>query len=230
MARQPSSRRPQSRSQQLRSYAVRTLRVAILAVLVVGAISLTVGTGIAPIDDAVDDTATGIGDFLTDLGASPDGSAAGDSSAINATTERERLELAIHERVNEARQERGLDPLAFDTDLREVARYHAEDMANRSYFSHTSPEGDTLEDRYERFGYDCRVPTDGMSYKTGGENLFTVSSADSLSNEKLADRAVQGWLDSPAHRENLLDQDWRQEGIGVAWTDDGTLYVTQNFC
>jgi uncharacterized protein YkwD len=87
-----------------------------------------------------------------------------------------------------------------------------------------------MEDRYERFGYDCRVPTDGMQYKTGGENLFTISSAASLSTEELADRAVQGWLDSPAHRENLLDPDWRQEGIGAAWTDDGSLYVTQNFC
>jgi uncharacterized protein YkwD len=48
--------------------------------------------------------------------------------------------------------------------------------------------------------------------------------------EAVADWAIQGWLDSPAHRRNLLDPDWRQEGIGVARAENGRLYVTQNFC
>lgn len=230
MARQPSSRRPRSRRRRLRSYAVRTLRVAILAAVLVGAVSLTVGTGIAPVDGAVDDISTGLGEFADDLVASPDGAQASEDQPVSATTERARLELAIHERVNEVRQERGLSTLAFDTELRSVARYHSEDMAEREYFSHTSPEGDTLQDRYERFGYDCRVPAGEFEYKTGGENLFTYRSSMEPSIEALANRTVAGWLDSPGHRRNLLDEDWRQEGIGVARADDGTIYVTQNFC
>lgn len=230
MTRQPSSRRPRSRSRRLRSYAVRTLRVAILAAVLVGAVSLTVGTGIAPVDGAVDDVSTGLGEIANDLLASPAGTQAGEESSVNATSERARLELAIHERVNEVRQERGLSELAFDTELREVARYHSEDMAEREYFSHTSPEGHTLQDRYERFGYDCRVPAGEFEYKTGGENLFMYRSSMEPSIETLANRSVAGWLDSPGHRRNLLDEDWRQEGIGVARADDGSVYVTQNFC
>lgn len=227
MARQPS-RRSRSATGRLRSAVARTLRIALVAVVLLTAISLTVGTGIAPIDGAVDDAYAGLQDVVSGDSGSP--TAGADDGTINATTDRARLELAIHERVNEARTERGLDALSFDVDLREIARNHSADMAERDYFSHTSPEGEGLQDRYDRFGYDCRVPAGAFRYKGGGENLFTIGSAASLSNEALADRAVEGWLNSPAHRENLLDGDWRREGVGVATASDGAIYVTQNFC
>lgn len=224
MDRQPSS----SVTGRLRSSAVRILRFVLVAVVLLTAISLTVGTGIAPVDNTVDDAYSGLSDYVNGLSGSSGGT--GGNGTLNATTDRERLELAIHERVNEARVERGLDPLAFDTDLREIARFHSEDMAERGYFNHTSPDGDTLEDRYDQFGYDCRVPAGTFQYKSGGENLFKYQSSASISDEELADQVVEGWLNSPAHRRNLLDEDWRREGIGVATASDGTIYVTQNFC
>lgn len=233
MDRSPPGRRPRSRSRRLKHYVGLVLRLSLFAVILVAAISLTVGTGVAPVDGAVDDAAAGVGEFLGDAFPAPpdDGAPAAETQeSVNASTERARLELAVHERVNEVRRERGLEPLAFDTDLRAVARYHSEDMAEQGYFSHTGRNGSSFEDRYERFDYRCRVPTDGFSYKTGGENLFTMQSPVELAPEDVADRAVQGWLDSPGHRRNLLDPDWRREGIGVARADDGRLYVTQNFC
>lgn len=233
MDRSPPRRRRRSRTRRLKTYVALALRLSLFAVVLVAAISLTVGTGVAPVDQAVDDASAGVGDFLEGiLPAAPDDGApaAGGQETVNASTERARLELAVHERVNEVRREHGLEPLAFDTDLRAIARSHSEDMAEHGYFSHTGRNGSTLEDRYERFDYRCRVPTDGLRYKTGGENLFTMQSPVALSPEEIADRAVQGWLDSPAHRRNLLDLDWRREGIGVARAQDGRLYVTQNFC
>ncbi|WP_254546252.1 CAP domain-containing protein [Halomarina pelagica] len=143
------------------------------------------------------------------------------------------LERRVHDEANAARTARDLGALAFDVDLRRIARYHSADMAEREYFAHTSPDGETVADRYDRFDYECRVPTDAFEYATAGENLFYVRfSAATLDEAEIARRAVEGWLDSPPHRRNLLAEFWRREGIGVA-VDGGlpaTVYVTQNFC
>jgi uncharacterized protein YkwD len=40
---------------------------------------------------------------------------------------------------------------------------------------------------------------------------------------------VEGWLESPGHRENLLDAAVRETGVGIAVDDDGALYFTQLF-
>lgn len=233
MDRSPSSRRPRSRSQRLKASIILVFRLCLVAAVLVAATSLTVGTGVGPVDRAVDHAAVGVGQFLQDvLPATPgqDGPPTDGRDAIDATTDRARLEIAIHDRVNEVRRDNGLESVVFDADLRAVARYHSENMAAHGYFSHTGRNGSTLADRYERFEYRCRVPTDGLRYKTGGENLFTMQSSVELQPEDVADRAVQGWLDSPAHRRNLLDPDWRREAIGVARAADDRLYVTQNFC
>jgi len=50
---------------------------------------------------------------------------------------------------------------------------------------------------------------------------------------RIAKLLVQQWMDSPEHRENLLDTQWKNEGIGVVTVDKESqtkLYVTQNFC
>ncbi|MFC7156285.1 CAP domain-containing protein [Halomarina halobia] len=143
------------------------------------------------------------------------------------------LERRVHDEVNDARGARDLGTLDFDTALRRIARYHSADMAKREYFAHESPEGETVEDRYDRFGYDCRAPTGAFEYATGGENLFYVGFApSSLDEDAIARRAVEGWLESPGHRRNLLAEFWRREGIGVAVAEGVpvTVYVTQNFC
>ncbi|EMA53433.1 MULTISPECIES: CAP domain-containing protein [Halococcus] len=162
-----------------------------------------------------------------------------DASELNGT----RVEYLVHQEVNEERVEHNRSKLTFDTELRPVARYHSADMANRSYFAHVGPEGETLGDRYAKFNYQCRVPTSGFKYATGGENiLYTYYDApvrmdDRSVNydtpEALAQGIVNGWMNSTSHRENLLKPYWRQEAIGVyvQQTDGRTrVYATQNFC
>lgn len=128
------------------------------------------------------------------------------------------VEQAIHQEVNSVREERSLDPLAYSDSLGAVADYHSEDMADRDYFSHTSPDGETMTDRLDRFGLECRA---------AGENILYTSATDG-SPEEVASRSVDQWMDSPGHRENILG-DWTEEGIGAAITADGVLYLTQNF-
>lgn len=159
-------------------------------------------------------------------------------SGIETATERDGLnasaiERAIHREINEVRAERNLSLLSWDASLAEIARYHSRDMIERGYFAHTGPDGETMGDRYEQFGYECRVPKGDGSYATGGENIAYVYASQYDDADAVAARIVDLWMDSRGHRENILREYWENEGIGVRLgTVDGErrVYVTQNFC
>ena len=153
-----------------------------------------------------------------------------------ASLNRTEIEYAVHERVNDRRTDHEVGTVGFDDDLREVARYHSRDMAEEGYFAHESPDGKTLGDRYRQFDYDCRVPTDDGRYATGGENLYMIEfPTGAYDEEEIAEEAVEGWMNSEGHRENMLADHWENQGIGVVVIeiedeDAVAVYVTQNFC
>ncbi|WP_267639490.1 CAP domain-containing protein [Haloarchaeobius amylolyticus] len=155
---------------------------------------------------------------------------AGEEAAIDASE----LERLVHQEINERRTQHGLSTLDRDAGLREIARYHSRDMARNDYFAHTAPDGETMGDRYDRFGYDCRVDRGDGYYATGAENIYAFRFGGSGPSEAaLAERVVDGWMNSEGHRRNVLRDYWENEGIGVAVVErDGvtTVYVTQNFC
>jgi len=158
----------------------------------------------------------------------------------NDGLDEEEVERLIHEEINDYRADQGVGELAYDDGLAEIARYHSSNMAEDENIYHTSPDGQTVDDRYERFGYDCRVPVGDNQYRTSGENVAKTWYEEDLTNgdyygspEELAEGVVEQWINSPDHRENLVDDAWRKEGIGVTVTEeDGNtaVYVTQNFC
>lgn len=166
------------------------------------------------------------------------------SGAASTEFAQSNVEQLVHEEINNVRRERGLTPLSFDEDLRKIARYHSEDMATSGYFAHTAPNGETVEDRYQQFGYQCQVRTGGNQYATDGENIAKTyyqatialdngSTAYYDSPEALADGVVRQWMNSEGHRKNLLKPYWENEGIGVKIAEeDGetAVYITQNFC
>lgn len=121
------------------------------------------------------------------------------------------IELTNQERVNA-----GLAPLRWDNSLGAAARGHAEDMAARWYFSHYSPEGSSPYDRAWAAGY--------PGFEWGmfvGENL--ARGYDS------PEAAVQGWMASEGHRNNILLPTYAETGIGVAARPDGRLVWVQEF-
>jgi len=162
----------------------------------------------------------------------------GDGQAEIESLNTTELEHELHRLVNEERAERGLQTLAYNPELRQVARYHSEDMAENSYFRHTAPDGETLEQRYEQFNIDCPGQhIAGENIGTGYANAKVAYEGETLeigTNEtRIAKLLVQQWMDSPAHRENIVGSQWVSEGIGVATVDKNgrtKLYVTQNFC
>ncbi|MFB6203318.1 MAG: CAP domain-containing protein [Candidatus Nanohaloarchaea archaeon] len=142
-----------------------------------------------------------------------------------------RIEMEIHEKINDRRTARGLEPLEYDVELAQIAGNYSREMAEKGFFSHTSPSGEDFLDRYREAGYRCRVRISERRYAKGGENLYSLHT-DSFHNwteERIASMAVKGWMNSEGHRENLLRPYWENEGIGVYIRGDH-FFATQNFC
>jgi len=152
------------------------------------------------------------------------------------------LERLIHDGINAQRRNNGLSDINFDDRLSVIARAHSQDMADRGYFEHDTPEGCDFFCRYENAGYNCAI-TIGNTIYQGGENIFqnnlynTINyingmpvSYDWNTQEDLASSTVNGWMNSPGHRQNILTSYWRNEGMGVAISSDDKVYVTQDFC
>jgi uncharacterized protein YkwD len=102
-------------------------------------------------------------------------------------------------RANAERAAAGLPPLALDARLNAAAQRHAEDMLQRSYYSHFSPDGAAPADRVRRSGYNARLVAENIA-----RGPFTV------------DEVMTNWLASEEHRRNLLHPGFTDLGVGVA--------------
>ena len=78
--------------------------------------------------------------------------------------------------------------LRWDGNLHAAASGHSQDMARRNYFDHRSPEGRTVSERVRARHY---------KWKSVGENL--------AGGDRNVAGAVQGWIDSPSHCENMMN-------------------------
>ncbi|MFO7872337.1 MAG: CAP domain-containing protein [Candidatus Undinarchaeales archaeon] len=154
------------------------------------------------------------------------------------------LEFQIHELVNEERIENELDPLEYDEKLAEIARNHSEEMASTHIFSHKNIMGEGPTERGLKANYPCRRDF-GDYYTEGlvenihknwlcdlwqGTNYEPTTCASWKTQEEIAYEAVEGWMNSEGHRENILSTKVFKEGIGVAISQNGAVYTTQNFC
>lgn len=128
------------------------------------------------------------------------------------------LERSIHDLVNRERTNQNYDPLRYNEPLAYIARAHSRDMAIKGYFAHTEPDGDTLSDRLEKYGYNG---------KHTAENIVKPSANPDTSIKVIAGRAVHTWMTSQGHRENILVPSFKVEGIGAYVTSKGSVYVTQ---
>ena len=124
-----------------------------------------------------------------------------------------RMEGLLAREVNAFRREQRLIPLQRRPELDRVARAHSEDMAQRLYLSHHSPEGDGWVQRLEKAGV--------TGFAMAGENVGRTNKA--RPNHEI----LSGWLHSPVHRDNLVARPFNATGIGIARMTDGSLVYTQ---
>jgi uncharacterized protein YkwD len=107
--------------------------------------------------------------------------------------------------LNGERADHGLAPLAVNDKLGAAASAFAQDLVAGSYFSHTGRDGSDVLDRIERAGY---IKAD-RGWRIG-ENLAWGTGALATPGS-----IMQAWMNSPGHRENILNPAYREIGIGV---------------
>lgn len=151
------------------------------------------------------------------------------------------LAQRIHTLVNAERAKHGLATLAWNKELASIAANHSRDMAQRNYLSHDTPEGHDFEYRYRRGGFTCAIPV-GKFIHAGAENIAltrlyntsrrvnNVITYDWNTPQQIAQKTVDGWMQSPGHRKNILTPHWKSQGIGVEIAPENKIYVTQNLC
>lgn len=143
------------------------------------------------------------------------------------------LEQKVHRGINAARSRNGGSTLKWVDKLGEVARAHSEDMVERGYYGHDSPEGLGPTDRGARAGYDCRKATHYGIAENITMVLVVYKDLDHMGLDHMVNEVVQSWLDSHGHRTNLLDGRFDRTGIGASFgLSEGfrAVYVTQVFC
>ncbi len=119
------------------------------------------------------------------------------------------IEKAVLDLTNAERQKAGLKPLQMDDKLMASARQKSADMASKNYFSHTSPTYGSPFDQ---------MKANGITYKAAAENIAM--------GQRSAQEVVQGWMNSPGHRQNILTPGFTHIGIGY---DANGNYWTQQF-
>lgn len=122
------------------------------------------------------------------------------------------VEDQVFHQINEQRQSHGLAPLQLNRQLSLVARSHSQQMANRNFYNHIDHQGHNHRDRVE---------ASGLRAYLIGENLMKCICASDP-----AGLLVQSWMDSHAHRKNILLTEMKETGVGI-WRRGETYYVTQ---
>lgn len=125
------------------------------------------------------------------------------------------LPAVVVDLTNETRSDVSLGSLSRSTTLDRAAELKAQHMARNSYFAHYAPDGTSPWFWFDEAGY---------NYIHAGENL-AVHFTDS-------DEVVDAWMNSPSHRDNILNGNYTEIGVGTAkGTYQGyeTVFVVQLF-
>jgi len=132
------------------------------------------------------------------------------SGARVATSAQAAAEAQVLALVNDERAKAGCQPVAANSALRDLATAFSDDMAARGFFDHTDPSGNDPWDRAKAAG------VSGL----GGENIAM--------GQATAESVMEAWMNSPGHRANILNCDFKTLGVGVHLGSGGPWW-TQDF-
>lgn len=117
----------------------------------------------------------------------------------------------VVELTNIERAKEGLKPLTLNSQLVDAAQDHSSDMAQDDFFSHTGADGSDVGSRVQDSGY---------QYSAAGENI--------AAGQTTAEEVVEGWMNSPGHRANILNPNFTEIGIGYEYLENDTGSVNYN--
>lgn len=107
------------------------------------------------------------------------------------------LETQVLNLVNNERAKAGLQPLTMYDKLVNLAEMKAQDMAQKNYFSHTSPTYGTPFEMLQKYG---------VTYRAAGENI--------AAGQTTAEQVMNDWMNSSGHRANILNASFTEIGVG----------------
>src|SRR5579863_6102875 len=135
---------------------------------------------------------------------------AGISGSVRAQVPRGSAEQILFEAANRDREARRLRPLRWDNSLASGARQHAQRMAQQNTLSHQLPGEEDFKARALRAG---------ARFTSLAENIAEGPNAPGIHTQ---------WMNSPPHRENLLDPKLDSIGIAVA-EHGGEMFAVEDF-
>lgn len=112
--------------------------------------------------------------------------------------------------VNKEREKVGLTPLSMEKNITTAAQVRAKEI--QTSFSHTRPDGKK---------FSTVLSENGVSFKGAGENIAW--------GQKTPEEVMKGWMNSPGHRANILNKNFRSIGVGYYQNASGKSYWTQLF-
>ncbi|WP_306469502.1 CAP domain-containing protein [Actinoplanes sp. DH11] len=121
------------------------------------------------------------------------------------------LQNQINQLINTERTQRGCSALKVNAALTAAARGHSAWMAQTGKFSHTGRSNSNFVARSKAAGYT----------KPSAENIAW--------GYRSATQVVNGWMNSPGHRTNILNCKSKTVGVGVVFSANGAPYYTQDF-
>jgi uncharacterized protein YkwD len=135
---------------------------------------------------------------------------------LSESSETSEMERKAFDLLNGKRKDKGLDVLIWSDTVANIARIHSSNMATYKFFSHSGLDGLTVDGRADSVGFSkWRAIGENIAYNRGFDNPVEFT--------------VERWMLSDSHRKNLLDKRWKEAGIGVSKSNDGTYYFTEVF-
>lgn len=114
--------------------------------------------------------------------------------------------------INRQRSAAGKPTLTINSALTTSAQLKADHMAANNYWAHIAPDGTDPWHFFDQAGY---------TYRNAGENLARCF--------KTIDGTITGWINSPTHRENMLNGDFQETGFGSYQRPDGCTVIVNHF-
>jgi uncharacterized protein YkwD len=154
-----------------------------------------------------------------------------------SSTSNQEIESYIIQYTNEERQNYGIIALIPHSCLTNIARAHSEDMADNHFFSHVNLRGQDPTQRGSVKGCPTSKPMGGGVTKIGiGENIGKMATGNVIgigyvadNSQSIARAQVNSWMNSPGHRQNILDPSYSHIGVGTAKDSSGYYISTQDF-
>jgi uncharacterized protein YkwD len=143
--------------------------------------------------------------------------AGGPVAAAPTSSELRAAEARVLARINAERAKRDLRPFRMDSRIQALAQARSADMVDRAYFAHTDPDGKQPWDHLDAAG---------ITWYRAGE-IIALNHTSPISSA--ADHAVQQWMGSPGHKEQIVSTSFNYAGVGTAVSDGGTSYWTVMF-